>query len=100
MPPVDPKDLAQPIVKENLENGDEEQVFSVRDVHTWIDEVTNNIIKLLFVLFAFAGTGYCIVMFVGKEKSVDPNLAWGFFIGMLTTIMPAYFIMRKKDKNL
>lgn len=81
-------------------NGDEEQIIPVKDMHTWIDEITNNVAKILFILFAFAGTGYCIVMFVGKDKGVDPNLVYGFFTGMITTIMPAYFIMRsKKDRG-
>lgn len=84
-------------IKDEETNGN--GIIPVQDIHTWIDEITNNIIKLFFVLFAFAGVGYCMVMYVGKEKSVDPNLAWGFFIGMLTTIMPAYFIMRKKEKS-
>ena len=94
MPPVDPKDLMTPIdQEEKIENG------NWKDRHTVIDEITDNIIKVMIVTFAFIGLGYCTVTFVGKDKGVDPNLAWGFFGGIVTTIIPAYFVISKLKKE-
>ena len=90
MSPVeDLKNITPPIASEEIENG------NGKDKHTIVDEITDNIIKIMIVAFAFIGLGYCTVTFVGVNKGVDPNLAWGYFGGVVTTIIPAYFVVNK-----
>lgn len=96
MPPVeDLKNIAPLIKLEEGENGN----ASGKDRHTIVDEIADNIIKVMIVAFAFIGLGYCTVTFVGKDSGVDPNLAWGYFGGVVTTIIPAYFVVSKLKKE-
>ncbi len=79
---------------------EEEMVEAVKDIHTWVDEVANNVIKVYLIVFVTVGMGYCMTNYVGKDKGVDPNLVYGFFAGIITTIFPAYFAFKsKKDKE-
>lgn len=75
-----------------------EEIIS-KDKHTIVDEITDNIIKIMIVLYLFFGLTYCIVNFTGKDKGVDPNLVYGFFIGCITTIIPTYFAINNFKKN-
>ena len=68
--------------------------------HTIIDEIADNIIKILLVVFILWGFGYCMIVYVGKDKGVDPNLVYGFFAGSLSTMIPAYFAIKKSNKEL
>lgn len=80
---------------------EDEAVEPLRDIHTWIDEVANNVIKVYLIVFVTIGMAYCMVNYVGKDKGVDPNLVYGFFAGIITTIFPAYFAFKtKKDKEM
>ena len=78
-----------------------ELVEPIKDMHTWIDEIANNVIKVYLIVFVTLGMAYCIVNYVGKDKGVDPNLVWGFFAGIISTVIPAYFAFRpKKEKEV
>ena len=93
MLPEDPKNLVVPIEPEETENGNN------KDRHTIVDEIADNIIKIMIVAFAFLGLGYCTVTFVGVNKGVDPNLAWGYFGGVVSAIIPAYFVVNRLKKE-
>lgn len=81
-------------IAENL-NGNENS----KDKHTIIDEIAENIIKILLVVFILWGFGYCMMTYVGKDKGVDPNLVYGFFAGSLGTMIPVYFAINKYKKQ-
>lgn len=93
MLPGDSKNSVVLIEPEETENSNN------KDRHTIIDEIADNIIKIMIVAFAFIGLGYCTVTFVGVNKGVDPNLAWGYFGGVVTTIIPAYFVVNRLKKE-
>ena len=78
------------------ENGAEDPVI---DKHTVIDEIADNIIKILLVCFMIYGISYCMVNYVGKDKGVDPNLVWGFFSGVIVTVISLYFRMPSKKEK-
>lgn len=85
-------DLEKAAVEES-ENG------NGKNKHTIIDEIADNIIKILLVVFILWGFAYCMMAYVGKDKGVDPNLVYGFFAGSLGTMIPAYFAINKIKKD-
>lgn len=76
-----------------LENG------NGKNKHTIVDEIADNIVKILLVVFILWGFGYCMMAYVGKDKGVDPNLVYGFFAGSLSTLIPSYFAINKTKKE-
>ena len=78
---------------------EELEIEPLNNKHTVVDEIADNIIKILIVVFLIWGFAYCMLNYVGKDKGVDPNLVYGFFAGSIGTMIPAYFAINKIKKD-
>ena len=61
-----------------------ELIEPLKDRHTIIDEIGNNLIKVIFSLLIAGAFVYCLANFVGKDKGVDPNVPFNILQGLLT----------------
>ena len=68
---------------------------TVKDRHTWVDEIGSNAGRFVIVLFVMAALGYCLITFVGKDKGVDPNVPVNILAGILGSLITYYFGISK-----
>ena len=69
-------------------NGKDEELYEpIKDRHTWVDEVANNIIKVALCLFIMACFWHCLVNYVGKDKGVDPNVIVNVLATSLSSLL-------------
>ena len=81
----DDKPIVVDEVKE-IENG--------HDPYTWIDEATNNAMKVIGFIWLLAGFTYCVV-----SLDIDKNLIYGFFAGALPSVLSLYVLQRRKKED-
>lgn len=70
-----------------------------KDKHTIIDEIGDNVIKVMIAAFVMWGIGYCMTYYVGKDKGVDPNLVWGMFGSAFLGMIGIYFYHKPKKEQ-
>ena len=72
-----------------------EGIVNGKDPYTWVDEVTNNAMKIIGFTWLLAGFSYCVL-----SLDIDKNLIYGFFAGALPSVLSLYVLQkRKKDES-
>ena len=72
-----------------------EEIVNGKDHYTWIDEITNNVMKVIGFIWLLAGFSYCVL-----SLDIDKNLIYGFFAGALPSVLSLYVLQkRKKDES-
>ena len=64
------------------------------DPYTWIDEITNNAMKIIGFIWLLAGFTYCVV-----SLDIDKNLIYGFFAGALPSVLSLYVLQKRKKEE-
>lgn len=70
------------------------EIVNGKDPYTWIDEVTNNVMKVIGFLWLLAGFSYCVL-----ALDIDKNLIYGFFAGALPGVLALYVLQKKKKED-
>ena len=79
---------------ETVVNDDVKGIENGNDPYTWIDEITNNAMKIIGFIWLLAGFTYCVV-----SLDIDKNLIYGFFAGALPSVLSLYVLQKRKKET-
>lgn len=70
------------------------EIADGKDPYTWVDEITNNVLKIIGFSWLLAGFSYCVLYL-----DIDKNLIYGFFAGALPSVLALYVLQRRKKEE-
>lgn len=71
-----------------------EEIENGKDPYTWVDEFTNNAMKMIGFIWLLAGFSYCVL-----SLDIDKNLVYGFFASALPSVLSFYVLLKRKKED-